>query len=430
MQGTEKLAESFDPEIALLTGGGDRPYVYGLAKELLVRRIRVDLIGSDDLDFPDLRQSPELNFLNLRGSSLSAVSVASKVGRILRYYLRLIGYAATTRTSIFHILWNNKFQTIDRTLLMLYYRMLGKRVLLTVHNVNAARRDGNDSSLNRLTLRVQYILTDVLFVHTEGMRNELMKEFGVSDTKIVTIPFGINNSIPVTDVKPEAAKDQLQIPPARRAILFFGNIKPYKGVDLLLNAFQALMAKLPSCHLIIAGRPDNCDAYWNEIQRMVKIGVQEGRIHMHADFIPDESVELYFKAADVAVLPYRHIYQSGVLFLAQSFGLPVITTRVGALAEEIVEGENGFVCEPENSEDLANKLEEYFESPLYKELHARRRLIREDACRRHSWEIVGDKTLEAYAMLNGAAIRSQETRATPSEDSLEENLEMGCERKS
>ena len=75
---------------------------------------------------------------------------------------------------------------------------------------------------------------------------------------------------------------------------------------------------------------------------------------LRAEYIPDDETELYFKAADVLVLPYRHIYQSGVLFLGYSFGLPVLAADVGALKEEIVEGKTGFVFKPEDSVDLAS----------------------------------------------------------------------------
>ena len=67
---------------------------------------------------------------------------------------------------IFHILWNNKFEFFDRTLLMLYYKLLGKKIVFTAHNVNIRKRDGNDSWLNRFSLKIQYQLVDHIFVHT------------------------------------------------------------------------------------------------------------------------------------------------------------------------------------------------------------------------------------------------------------------------
>ena len=120
-------------EVALLTGGGDRPYAYGLTMELISRGVGIDLIGSDDLDFPDFRGKAGLNFLNLRGSQKPEASLVSKITRISLFYVKLLRYVIAAKPKIFHILWNNKFQFFDRTLLTLYYRLLGKKIILTVH---------------------------------------------------------------------------------------------------------------------------------------------------------------------------------------------------------------------------------------------------------------------------------------------------------
>src|SRR5205823_6045108 len=101
------------------------------------------------------------------GDQSSEARLLAKVLRVLSYYGKLVFYAATARPKLFHILWNNKFEVFDRTLLMLYYRMLGKKITLTVHNVNAGKRDLNDSFLNRFSLRIQYNLCCHIFVHTE-----------------------------------------------------------------------------------------------------------------------------------------------------------------------------------------------------------------------------------------------------------------------
>src|ERR1700674_3736975 len=123
---------------------------------LLSKGVCLDFIGSDELDSPQLRASPGLRFLNLRGDQRQDASLAAKIWRVLIYYVRLIRYASFARPGIFHILWNNKLQMFDRTVLMLYYKLLGKKVVFTAHNVNAGKRDLNDSPLNRLTLRTQY----------------------------------------------------------------------------------------------------------------------------------------------------------------------------------------------------------------------------------------------------------------------------------
>jgi D-inositol-3-phosphate glycosyltransferase len=385
--------------VALLTGGADRPYVFGLAMSLMSKGAALDLVGSDDLDFPQFHGKPGITFLNLRGSQQPDASFARKVSRISIYYAKLIRYVSTAKPKIFHILWNNKFEFFDRTLLMLFYKVLGKRIVLTLHNVNAGRRDSRDTRLNRLTLRIQYRLSDHIFVHTEKMKLELIEEFGQRRARITVIPFGINNAVPNTRLTAADAKQRLGIRNGQRTILFFGNITPYKGLEYLIAAFQRTMVRGGDYRLIIAGRPDNCEKYWGMIREVTREDVLNGRILLRASFVPDEEIEMYFKAADVLVLPYKHIYQSGVMFLGYSFGLPVIAADVGSLKDEIVEGKTGFVCRPEDPVDLAYAIQRYFASDLFADLESRRQGIRDYAAEQHSWDTVGDMTLSAYADL-------------------------------
>jgi len=387
-------------EVVLLTGGFDRPYALGLAMALIAKGVRLDVIGSDDVDSPEMHLAPKLNFLNLHGSQRTNASLASKISRLLVFYCRLIRYTSVAKAKIFHILWNNKFQYFDRTLLMLYYKLLRKRIVFTAHNVNAGKRDSNDSWLNRFTLKVQYQLADHIFVHTEKMKSELLEDFGVRDRAVTVIPFGINNSVPDTDLTPERAKQRLGIRDGERTILFFGNIGPYKGADLLVTAFQKIAARNTDYRLIIAGKPrGGCEKYLEEIQETIGRDANRARIIQKIGYVPDEDTEVYFKAADVLVLPYTQVSQSGVLFLGYSFGLPVIATDVGSLREEIVEGRTGFLCKPRDPVDLAETIETYFGSDLFKFLDIRRQEIRDYANERHSWDVVGETTRRVYEEL-------------------------------
>ena len=387
--------------ITLLTGGSDKPYVLGLTAELLARGVAIDLIGSDELTCPELQSRPGVNFLNLRGDQRSSASLSSKMARVLRYYWKLFRYAASAKPKTFHILWNNKFEYFDRTLLMLYYKLLGKSVVLTAHNVNASRRDRKDTLLNRLTLRIQYRLADKIFVHTEKMKRELIDAFAVAESRVTVIPFGINNTVPNTHLTPSEAKARLGFHSGERTILFFGRITPYKGLEYLVASFRQLFAKRGDYKLIIAGRPDNCEEYWSEIRRSIQEEVQAGKILLKSEFIQDEMTEVYFKAADVLVLPYRQIYQSGVLFLGYSFGVPVLAADVGSLKDDVVEGRTGFTFKPEDSGDLSAAIEKYFASDLFTDLPARRQEIQALMAEQHSWVTVGAITLATYHGLRG-----------------------------
>ncbi len=393
---------SLDLEIGLLTGCQDRPYAFGLAMALIAKGVHVDEIGSDTEDSPELHVTPNLRFLNFRGNQHESTNFAEKLWKLAVYYARLMRYAARSKPRILHILWNNKIELFDRTILMIYYKLCGKKIAFTAHNVNQARRDAKDSLMNRLTLRIQYGLCDHIFVHTKKMKDELCQDFGVAEKAVTVIRHPVNNAFPDTNLTPSEAKRQLGVQENEKAVLFFGRIRPYKGIEHLLAAFHLLAAKHSKYRLIIAGEPKKgSEDYRNEIEQTVKTEFAPDQIILKIQFIPDEEMELYLKAADVLVLPYKEIFQSGVLFLAYSFGLPVVATDVGSFREEIVGGRTGFLCQPGDPAELAKAIETYFASDLYKNLKFRRQELRDYAEANHSWNAVADLTRNAYAEMSG-----------------------------
>jgi glycosyltransferase involved in cell wall biosynthesis len=393
-------------EVALLTGGSDRPYVIGLSQALTSQGIYLEVIGSDKLDGPEMRNSPRLQFLNLQHFPPRNASFASRALAILGFYFRFLRYVSTAKPGIFHILWNNKLQLFDRTLLMLYFKLLGKKTVFTAHNVNARARDGNDSALNRLTLKCQYRLADHIFVHTEKMKSELTKKFGAHENAVSIIPFGVNNSLPETAITSVEAKQRLGVGAREKTMLFFGAIWPYKGLEYLVAAFRQLADQYPDYRLIIAGESKKgSERYLDGIRKDIRQYVDAGRVIEKLQYIVDADAEIYFKAADLLVLPYTAIFQSGVLYTSYRFGLPVVATDVGAFKEDIIEGRTGFVCKPCDVDDLARTIETYFESNLYKSLNLRRQEIRDYAKMRNSWETVGGVTRSVYAGLLGRSTR-------------------------
>jgi glycosyltransferase involved in cell wall biosynthesis len=388
--------------VTLLTGGADKSYALGLASGLIAAGVQVDFIGSDYVDAPFLHGRPLVRFLNLRGDQRADVSLAEKVFRVLRYYARLLHYAAAAEPTVFHILWNSRLELFDRTVLMLYYRLLGKRIALTAHNINARERDGGDSLINRSTLRLQYHLVDHIFVHTDKMKRQLETDFGVADAKVSIIPFGVNSSVPVTTLTRSEARRQLGLTGPEKTILFFGNIAPYKGVEYLVEAMILLARTAPDYRLVIAGRPKGSEAYWETIhQRIVSMNLQSSIIE-RIEYVADEDTERYFKAADVLALPYTHIFQSGVLFLGYNFGLPAIASDVGSFRDDIIEGETGFVCSPRDPGGLAQTITRFFSSDLYLQPEVHRQAIRGFAHEHHSWAKVAAITRAVYAGLAGS----------------------------
>ncbi len=341
-----------------------------------------------------------MTFLNLRGDQREDVAVARKAIRLLAYYARLVRYVAVAKPRILHILWNNKFELFDRTLLMLFYRVAGKRVVLTAHNVNAAKRDSRDGWVNRLSLRIQYHLCDHIFVHTEPMKHDLVAEFGVDEEKVSVIPHGINNLVPTTDLTPQEARQRLGMREGDKTALFFGRIVPYKGLEYLISALTILARADKHVRLIIAGTVKRGSAaYWDRIQEAIADGGIRDQVMQRIEFIPDEDVECYFKAADVVVIPYADISQSGILLTAHNFGLPVIATDVGALRDDVIDHRTGFLCPPRDPAALAQAIDRYFSSELYRHLPTRREEIRRFANERHSWTTVAQITRSVYTRL-------------------------------
>jgi glycosyltransferase involved in cell wall biosynthesis len=309
---------------------------------------------------------------------------------------------------VFHILWNNKFEWFDRTALLLYYKLCGRKVVFTAHNVNTQARDGKDSWFNRFTLKMFYRRLDQIFVHTTRMKQELLSEYDVSAAKVTVIPFGINNTLPRSALTRAEARQRLGLEPTDKTILFFGNIAPYKGLEYLLEAFSRLVAQGSGYKLVVAGQNVKCDPeYWSRLDAMMNRTPERDFIVREIKFIPDSEVELYFKASDLLVLPYTQIFQSGVLFLSYSFGLPVLAADVGALKEEIVEGATGLVCQPQDPSDLAKRINQYFASSLYARLEEEHReKIQGYANDRYSWSKVIALTSACYSNLTGRTSRA------------------------
>jgi D-inositol-3-phosphate glycosyltransferase len=232
------------------------------------------------------------------------------------------------------------------------------------------------------------------------MKSELVEEFGVKRGIVRVIPFGIYSSLPDTALTPREAKKKLDIGSEERTILFFGRIVPYKGLEYLLAAFERVHTRNPNYRLIIAGEPmEGYERYMAELQRTIDSSGYLDRVIQKLRFIRDEETELYFKAADTLVLPYKNIFQSGVLFVAYTYGLPVIGADVGSFREDIIEGKTGYVFKSGDSVDLAVALEAYFESDLYKGLDRNRQQIRDYVAARHSWDEVGEITRGVYQEL-------------------------------
>lgn len=174
---------------------------------------------------------------------------------------------------------------------------------------------------------------------------------------------------------------------SQRYVLFFGFIRDYKGLDLLLQAMADERMERLGVKLIVAGEFYGDPKPYQELISRLDIG---DRVAMHTDFIPDHEVNRYFCAADLVVQPYKSATQSGVSQIAYHFEKPMVVTRVGGLPEIVPDGKAGFVVEPDAGQ-IADAIVRYFDEAWEARLTEGVR----DEKKKYSW----DKMTSAIASL-------------------------------
>jgi glycosyltransferase involved in cell wall biosynthesis len=186
----------------------------------------------------------------------------------------------------------------------------------------------------------------------------------------------------------EACK-KIGINPADNYTLFFGLIRDYKGLDLLLEAWAKWSPE--GRKLLIAGEfYASREKYIALIERL---GLQD-RVVLHDRFIADDDVRYYFSAADCLVLPYRSATQSGVTQIAYNFSVPMLVTNVGGLPEIVPDGRVGLVCEP-TVDGILQGLQRIYADGVLSQLKAN---FAEER-KRFSWGAMCDKIEELYAQI-------------------------------
>lgn len=178
-------------------------------------------------------------------------------------------------------------------------------------------------------------------------------------------------------------------------LLFFGYVRRYKGLDLLLRSMPEVLAAFPDARLLVAGQFYEPESGYREL--IGRLGIA-GSVDLRPGYASDADVARYFAAADAAVLPYRHASQSGVVQLAYGYGLPVIVTPAGGLAAEVEQGRTGWIAGEIAPEAIAAAVIAFLG---YEHRTAMPQSVREYAGS-HSWERFGG---EAAAFIRSVATR-------------------------
>ncbi|MER3457320.1 MAG: glycosyl transferase family 1 [Chloroflexota bacterium] len=199
---------------------------------------------------------------------------------------------------------------------------------------------------------------DAFIVHSEGQAQVLEQLLG--DVLICYVPFPRYESWAESVPSRVQARQALDLAEGEPTLLFFGLVRPYKGLADLLHALAQVRQTLP-VRLLVAGE------FWENIatyQRLVNTLGLDSAVRFYNRYIPDEEVPLFFAAADAVVLPYRQASQSAAAALAQALGKPVIATRVGGLPEMIADGQTGLLVPPGDPQALADTILRFYREGL------------------------------------------------------------------
>ncbi len=287
-----------------------------------------------------------------------------------------------------HLQWWSYFLFPAYLTILLLLKIRRKRVVMTIHNVTPHE----NARVGRFATRVLLNGTDGIIVHSEANKKALCRNYRIARRrKVFVVPHGVL-SAPETSLTPEEARAALGVERSKKIILFFGNIRPYKGLKTLLTAMKEIRTELPEAILVIAGQPwEDWSEYENIIERL---GLSK-HVLVRTEYIGMKDVPVFFMSADLVVLPYSEFdAQTGVGLMALNYGKPLVITKVGAL-EDLVDNPIA-TTEPGDADGLARNIKAILRNPeiLLGLAEDSRRLAG-----KFQWQVIAQKTLDSYRSL-------------------------------
>lgn len=363
--------------------GGMDYYDYGLAQGLVNAECEVSLYTSDETKHPsDNKYGYFPFFKKIYCSTYSII-------KGLRYIIgivRSISHATLNHKRIlhYHFFHIGTIEVVNLT----FSKMCLRRTVVTVHDVESF---GKQFGAEFVYPIINYLI-DAIIVHNKESYNSLLATWCISKDKVHIIPHG--NYLHAIQALPAQgnARKALNISRDAKVILFFGQIKDVKGLALLLEAMPDVLKVYPDALLLIAGRPWKSD-YSIYLNLMKKLGIKQSCIS-HIRYIPDEDVPLYYSASDMVTLPYRRIYQSGVVLMAMSYGKAVLVSDLPGMTEIVTDNETGFIFRDGDIEHLAEKICFILANDDIRNQVANNGHDYVKAC--HDWNLIGKKTIELY----------------------------------
>jgi glycosyltransferase involved in cell wall biosynthesis len=354
--------------------GGFAHHIYFLCDALA--RQGVDFVLLTTRDFELARQCAHFR---CERALFSHHRFNSKVGKGIVYgisLLILLFYILKLKPRVLH-LQESRIPSLEKRLLQ-YFRKRGIKIVFNAHDIA-----NTDSGAVAATAGLQelYGLFDHVVAHTEQNKKTIAEAFQVDARRISMLPVGEYALLTNGYLDQNVARKALGISSERQIMLFFGYIRQYKGLRLLLEALARVRQSLPNIFLIIAGEAKEDFSAYREHIDANNLG---NIVHTDIQYIPLDQMATYFGAADVVVLPYLRVFQSGLVRLAYAYQKPVIATRVGDLPMVVEHGKTGYLIPPDSVEGLVEAIKLAFgDSKL---LHEMGKYARLRTGEKFSWE--------------------------------------------
>lgn len=311
-----------------------------------------------------------------------------KISRALRFVKGLLSAFRDSRKESATIAHWHFFHLHSLELMcVLLSRLFKLRNVATIHDV-----DSFGAANNRLSAWILFTLIDGIIVHNLASHTALLQKYPKLKNKTRIIPHG--NYLPFINSKitPSTSRQKLGLPDDKKILLFFGQIKSVKGLDLLLLALAKIVQSDESYLLVIAGKvwKDDIKVY----EKIIEDHSLSPFIRLHLRYIPDEEVSTFYSAADLIILPYRKIFQSGVLLMAMSEGCNVLASDIPGMTEIITHGETGFLFKSEDADALTSAIFDAFSDSERKE-HIKNNALKMMQ-EQYSWDKIGRETRDFY----------------------------------
>lgn len=285
---------------------------------------------------------------------------------------------------------------IDLWFIKLCHRR-GSKIVLTVHDL----LPHDTGETHKQTFHDLYHLVDGIICHSDSIRTRLQAEFSVPEEKIFVIPHG-PFFYDLLATAPEETLRNFDLERGKLLVLWQGIIFPYKGIDLLLDAWQQVEANnVDACLLIVGtGAPEFAEQIREQISRL---GLKHVKLHLR--FISTEELVALYRAADIVVYPYRAITTSGALATGLALGKTIIATDLTVFRELLTDRKNALLVDPQSSAGLAAALMELSSDfPLRQQLAAN---VQAMDFGDQSWLFIGKKTVEAYKKVSLDSARTR-----------------------